>query len=73
MMSDAKIRDSEADIWQYFFSYVSITMSSATSITSFIFNELSTAIYLILACFLRFTTSDVASYLLWRTDRRDRD
>ena len=44
MMSDAEIRDSEADIGPYFFSYASITISRATSITSLIFSELSMAI-----------------------------
>lgn len=44
MMSDAEIRDSEADIGPYFFSYVSITISSATSITSLMLRELSIAI-----------------------------
>lgn len=59
-MSDAEIRDSEADIGPYFFSYVSITISSATSITSLMLRELSIAICRIFAYLQRFTTRDVA-------------
>ena len=60
MMSDAEIRDSEADIGPYFFSYASITISRATSITSLIFSELSMAICRTFAYLPRLTTSDVA-------------